>query len=49
MPGIDLGKRAVNLVMDALTLTLEIEQAELALDPANYPVENQLTLAGSSC
>ncbi|MCO8146855.1 major capsid protein [Rhodovulum tesquicola] len=49
VPGIDLGKRAVNLVMDALTLTLEIEQAELALDPANYPEDNILPLAGSTC
>ncbi len=44
VPGIDLGKRAVNTVMDSLTLSLEIEQAEIASDPANYGPNNQLAL-----
>ncbi len=48
VPGIDLGKRAVNVAMDSLTLTLEIEQAELAGNPASYPAANKLTLAGSA-
>lgn len=45
VPGIDLGKRAVNLVMDTLTLSLEIEQAALAANQASYPVGNTLALA----
>lgn len=49
VPGIDLGKRAVNSVMNTLTLTTEIEQAALATDPNNYPTNNKLQLAGSSC
>ena len=48
VPGIDLGKRAVNVTMDSLTLTLEIEQAELAGNPASYPAANKLTLAGAA-
>lgn len=45
VPGIDLGKRAVNVAMDTLTLTLEIEQAEIAADPASYAAGNSLALA----
>lgn len=48
VPGIDLGKRAVNTVMDSLTLSLEIEQAELASNPANYGADNKLALTGGS-
>lgn len=48
VPGIDLGKRAVNTVMDSLTLSLEIEQAALAANPANYGVSNKLALAGGA-
>lgn len=47
VPGIDLGEVAVNEVMDILSLALEIEQAELALDPANYGVDSKITLAGT--
>lgn len=47
IPGIDLGKRAVNNVMDSLTLSLEIEQAEIATNPANYGANNKLVLAGA--
>lgn len=47
VPGIDLGKRAVNVAMDSLTLSLEIEQAELATNPVNYGVNNKVTLAGA--
>lgn len=46
VPGIDLGKRAVNTAMDTLTLTLEIEQAELAGNPASYAIANRLALTG---
>lgn len=48
VPGIDLGMRAVNLVMNSLTLGLEYEQAQLATDAANYDGGHKLTLAGSS-
>ncbi len=48
VPGIDLGKRAVNTVMDSLTLSLEIEQAELASNPANYGADNKLALPSGS-
>lgn len=46
VPGIDLGKRAVATVMDSLTLSLEIEQAELASNPDSYPANNRLALTG---
>ncbi|RWR29192.1 hypothetical protein D2T29_14995 [Sinirhodobacter populi] len=49
VPGIDLGKRAVNTLMNSFTLTLEIEQATLATDPANYGGSNKLALTGSDC
>lgn len=45
VPGIDLGKQAVNTLMQSFTLTLEIQQAALATDPANYD-SNKLTLIG---
>lgn len=48
VPGIDLGKRATNTVMDSLTLTLEIDQAELACNAANYGANNKVALAGAS-
>lgn len=47
VPGIDLGKRAVNVVMGSLTLSLEVEQAKLASDPANYGAANRLALTGN--
>lgn len=47
VPGIDLGTRAVNTVMDSLTLSLEVEQAALATDQTNYGVNNQLGLTGT--
>lgn len=49
VPGIDMASRAVNSVMDKMNLALEIEQAELASNPAIYAANNQLMLAGSSC
>lgn len=48
VPGIDLGMRAVNTAMDSLTLSLEIEQAELAGNPASYSAANKLALAGAA-
>jgi len=49
VPGIDLGKRAVNTVMNSMTLTLEIEQAKLATDPANFKDDNKRGLSGGDC
>ena len=47
VPGIDLGKRAVNTLMNSFTLTLEIQQAALATTAVNYGGSNKLTLTGS--
>lgn len=44
VPGIDLGTQAVNEVMDILTLSLEIEKANKATNPDNYPDENTMSL-----
>lgn len=49
VPGLDLGKRAVNTVMNSLTLTLEIDQAALATDATHYGNSNKLALAGTAC
>lgn len=49
VPGIDLGKRAVNTAMNSLTLSLEIEQATLATDTARYGANNKLALSGADC
>ncbi len=48
MPGIDLGTRAVRLVMNSLLLGLEIDQAALALDANQYDVNHKIALAGTS-
>ncbi|WP_170432965.1 major capsid protein [Ruegeria arenilitoris] len=47
VPGIDLGKRAVNLGMQTATLNLEIQQSEIASDPNNYSADQKLVLAGT--
>lgn len=47
VPGIALGTETVNGIMDILTLSLEIEQAELALNPASYGASHKDTLAGT--
>lgn len=47
VPGIDMGTEAVNEVMNILTLSLEIEQAELASDADNYASGSKETLDGS--
>lgn len=48
VPGIDLGAGAVNMVLDVLDLSLEIEAANLVRDPAKYDANHKLALAGSS-
>lgn len=47
VPGVNLGTRAVNLVMRVNGLSLEIQQAALATDAAKYGNNNKLTLAGA--
>lgn len=47
VPGVDLGRRATNVAMDSLTLNLEIEQAKLATDPANYTAGNKRDLGAA--
>lgn len=47
LPGIDLGSNAIGLVMDVIDLGLEIECAEMALDAANYSINNKITLTGT--
>lgn len=46
--GVDMGPRAVNNVMQSLTLALEHEQATLATTAANYDSDHKVTLSGSS-
>lgn len=47
VPGIDLGRGAVDMVMEIITLQEEIEQAGLATDPNQYDVNHKVTLAGT--
>ncbi len=46
-PGVNLGTRATNGVMRALSLALEHEQAQIARDPANYDAQHQVDLAAA--
>ena len=46
-PGIDLGMRAVNVVMASLSLGLEYDQAGIANNPASYPSGSVVNLATS--
>jgi len=48
VPGIDLGRRAVNLGMQAVTKSLEYDQATLATNAANYDANHKLVLAGAT-
>ena len=43
-PGIDMGMRGVSIVMQSLTLTLEYDQAALAVDPDNYDEEHKIAI-----
>lgn len=47
VPKVDLSKRAVKKTQDIMNLGLEIEQAALAQDPANYPAGQVEALAGT--
>ena len=48
VPGIDLGSEATNEVMDIMSLSLEIDQANLATNPNNFSANNKDTLSGTS-
>lgn len=48
VPGIDLGTRAVQLAMRTNILSLEVEQANLALTAANYDANHKVALSGTS-
>jgi hypothetical protein len=45
-PGIDLGQAFTEMNMESLALQLEIEEGELARNPANYSAGNVLPLLG---
>lgn len=47
VPGVDLGTRAVNLVMQVMSLALEVQQATLATTAANYDANHKVTLSGT--
>ena len=47
VPGIDLGMRMVGVTMNALTLALEIEQAEIATNPGNYDSDHKSNVTGA--
>ena len=46
VPGIDLGRRAVNLTQNVILRLLEEDQATLAITAANYDADHKVTLAG---
>lgn len=48
VPGIDLGTRAVSLGMKTVLKSLEVDQAALATNAANYDVNHKLALAGAT-
>ena len=48
VPEIKMGMRAVNNIMQIMSLGLEIEQAEMATNPENYSDNNKETLTGTS-
>jgi hypothetical protein len=48
VPGIDLGRRAVNLGMQTVAKSLEFDQATLATTAANYDANHKLALSGST-
>lgn len=47
MPGIDLGRQRTTMLMDQITLLLEIEQANMAQDATRYGAGSKLALSGS--
>ncbi len=47
VPGIDLGRHTVNMVLDIEDLNLEFDAAQLARNAANYDNNHKLALVGS--
>lgn len=47
-PTLKLGVRATNKAMRGIMLPLEVQQATMARDPANYPDTNKTALSGTS-
>ncbi len=47
VPGIDLGRGAVNMVLDIEDLNLEYQTAQLALDATQYDANHKLALVGT--
>lgn len=47
VPGFDLGREAVREVMDIISLSTEVEQANLATDASNYSSSHSETLSGT--
>ncbi len=48
VPGIDLGTRAIGLGMKVATKSLEIDQAGIATNAANFDANHKLALAGAT-
>jgi Phage major capsid protein E len=47
VPGVDMAKGSVDMVLDSIGLNLEYDQAQLAKNADNYGVNNKLTLTGA--
>ncbi|WP_018169095.1 major capsid protein [Thioalkalivibrio sp. ALMg9] len=47
VPGIDMGREAVNETMEILSLGLEVEHAELATNPDHYSTNHKVALSGT--
>lgn len=47
VPGIDLQQESVDVVLAVIALSLEIQQAELARNAANYDASNKLAVGGA--
>lgn len=48
VPGVDLGKGAINMALNIVDLGLEYDSAQLARNAANYGANNKLVLAGTA-
>lgn len=48
VPGIDLARGAINMVLDVVDLNHEFEAAQLARNTASYDANNRVALAGAS-
>lgn len=48
VPGIDLATRAINLGLKVASKSLEVDQAAIATNAANYDVNHKVTLAGAT-